>query len=360
MSNAVDEKSNLRILLVDDNSSIHDDFKKVLLPTQRLDHAEIDAFEAELFGQKEKPKKNIENFEIDSAYQGQEALKMVAEALKAKRPYAMAFVDVRMPPGWDGIQTIEEIWKVDSDLQVVICTAYSDYSWDDTVTRLGNSDRLLILKKPFDNIEVIQLAHALTTKWNLAQKAKKLMEDLKRESRFIQMIQMITLAVNEAETVEDAYQAVLDITCLCIGWPVGHVWLVSKEGEPKLLSSPIWQVPNPETYAPLKEATQKMQVGLRQGFLGEVLAGGNPAWVMTISENTACPRAESLKKLGLCSCFAVPVIMEGQLIAVIEFFSNAPKEYDLYLMDVMSNVADQLSKAIHRKLLIEEKLNQFK
>ena len=79
----------------------------------------------------------------------------------------MAFVDVRMPPGWDGIETIARIWEVDPELQVVVCTAYSDYSWEEMRAKVGQPDSLLVLKKPFDNIEVQQLAHALTKKWLL-------------------------------------------------------------------------------------------------------------------------------------------------------------------------------------------------
>ena len=94
------------------------------------------------------------------------------------RPYAMAFVDVRMPPGWDGVETITHLWKAYPHLQTVICTAYSDYSWTDIQRRLGHSDNLLILKKPFDNIEVIQLAHTLTRKWLLSRQVEAKMADL--------------------------------------------------------------------------------------------------------------------------------------------------------------------------------------
>src|SRR5437016_6107206 len=98
----------------------------------------------------------------------------------AGRPYAMAFVDVRMGPGWDGIETTAKLWEADPDLQVVICTAHSDYSWDGMVAKLGHSDRLVILKKPFDNVEVQQLANALTQKWRLLQQAKVKLEDLEK------------------------------------------------------------------------------------------------------------------------------------------------------------------------------------
>lgn len=95
-------------------------------------------------------------------------------------PYAMAFVDVRMPPGIDGIETTVKIWEVAPDTQIVICTAYSDYSWDEMIGKVGYSDKLVLLKKPFDNVEVLQLACAMTEKWRLAQEAELKMDQLER------------------------------------------------------------------------------------------------------------------------------------------------------------------------------------
>ncbi|MBI3106108.1 MAG: response regulator, partial [Candidatus Rokubacteria bacterium] len=106
-------------------------------------------------------------FELDSAYQGEEGLGKVRHAIQRGSPYAMAFVDIRMPPGWDGVETIHRLWQEDESIQAIICTAYSDYSWEAIASRLGRTDRLLILKKPFDNIEVRQIACALARKWNL-------------------------------------------------------------------------------------------------------------------------------------------------------------------------------------------------
>ena len=105
---------------------------------------------------------------------------MVQRVVAEGRPYAMAFVDVRMPPGWDGVETIARIWQVDPEMQIVICTAYSDYSWEEMVKKLGKSDKLVILKKPFDNIEALQLAAALTEKWNLARQARSQLTGLER------------------------------------------------------------------------------------------------------------------------------------------------------------------------------------
>jgi PAS domain S-box-containing protein len=159
-----------RILVIDDNPAIHNDIRKILARPEPGSTSLEDA-ETLLFGEKVEDDKRI-YFDIDSAFQGQEGLELVKRALEAKNPYALAFVDVRMPPGWDGIETISRIWEVYPELQVVICTAYSDYSWEDITRKVGRSDSVLILKKPFDNIEVLQMAHALTKKWFLTQEAK--------------------------------------------------------------------------------------------------------------------------------------------------------------------------------------------
>jgi signal transduction histidine kinase len=157
----------LRILLVDDNRDIHADFRKVLRAGIG-GSAELENLEAALFASGSASGKEgsaEDDYELESAYQGQEALQAVERAKREDRPFAMAFVDVRMPPGWDGVETIVRLWEVDPDLQCVICTAFSDYSWSDMLTKLGRTDRLLILKKPFDPMEVCQMANALTRKW---------------------------------------------------------------------------------------------------------------------------------------------------------------------------------------------------
>ncbi|RYD81903.1 MAG: hybrid sensor histidine kinase/response regulator [Verrucomicrobiaceae bacterium] len=168
--------THFRVLLVDDNPAIHEDFRKILLARQQKDSS-LEAAEAILF---ETPSKSAPRatFELDSAYQGQQALELVMAAVAEGRPYALAFVDVRMPPGWDGVETITRLWKADSALQTVICTAYSDYSWETMSERLGASDNCVILKKPFDNVEVLQLAHAMTRKWQVTQQALLRLETL--------------------------------------------------------------------------------------------------------------------------------------------------------------------------------------
>ncbi len=170
------EIGNRRILVVDDHPAIHEDFRKILGRTQES-LAEVNQTEDELFGKTAREIQPI-CFEIDSAFQGQEALEKLKVATREQRPYALAFMDVRMPPGWDGVETVERLWQVDPQLQVVVCTAYADYSWEKMTSQLGSSDRFLILKKPFERIEVVQMAHSLAAKWELARRAALRMEEL--------------------------------------------------------------------------------------------------------------------------------------------------------------------------------------
>lgn len=173
MSHTLDQPR--RVIVIDDNPAIHDDFRKTLV--QAHDDSLEDA-ERALFGDTNEPATPALRFEIDTASQGQDGLAAVQLALEQGRPYQLAFVDMRMPPGWDGVQTITRLWEVDPSLQVVICTAYSDYSWNQIVDTLGVSDRLLILKKPFDAAEVCQLATTLTEKWLLTRQAKLKLSEL--------------------------------------------------------------------------------------------------------------------------------------------------------------------------------------
>jgi diguanylate cyclase (GGDEF)-like protein len=173
----MNNKNSLRILLIDDNTEIHKDFIKILMDSDQESASDnADILGAQIFGEeyhsKNTPSLNIPKFQIDSALQGIDGIKMVAKAKSINEKYALAFIDIRMPPGIDGIETIKNIWEIDRDIQVVICTAYSDYTWHDTVNYLGITDNLLILKKPFDYMAVRQLTCALTKKWLLMQESK--------------------------------------------------------------------------------------------------------------------------------------------------------------------------------------------
>jgi diguanylate cyclase (GGDEF)-like protein len=165
VSNAADTNQP-RLLIIDDNIAIHQDFLKIFGTTaEKAAEDEFLAAEAALFGEAVDTASVRPVFAIDSAYQGQEGVEKARQALAEGCPYGMAFVDMRMPPGWDGLETIERLWAIDPHIQVVICSAHADYDWMEVVYRLGHSDQLLVLRKPFESIEVLQCANSLTRKW---------------------------------------------------------------------------------------------------------------------------------------------------------------------------------------------------
>jgi len=173
--------SNPRILVIDDNAAIHHDFRNVLETSAEAEGAadSLSVLEADVFGERRTATSRL-YFQIDSAQQGQEGVELARRALQQGRPYAVAFVDMLMPPGWDGLTTIEQLWQVDSDMQMVICSAHTKYDWVEVVERLGHSDKLLVLKKPMEPIEMLQCATALRRKWEIAQLVREQMKGLEQ------------------------------------------------------------------------------------------------------------------------------------------------------------------------------------
>jgi signal transduction histidine kinase len=188
-----------RVIVIDDNPDIFDIFCDILCG--KNDPNKLDEMEIDLFGHNHSPypagSLSMFNFELVYASQGKEGAERIRRAREEGKPFSLAFVDMRMPPGWDGIETIKHIWEIDPEIQTVICTAYSDYSWEEIVRYLGFTDNLLILKKPFDLAEVSQIAIAMTTKWTLAKQAAMKMRDL--EEMVEQQTGELILAKEQAE-----------------------------------------------------------------------------------------------------------------------------------------------------------------
>lgn len=168
---------NRHVLIIDDNPSIHEDFKRILDQEQDEAGEALDAAAALLFEEDEGTNGTDEvvteeSFELKHAMGGKEGLALVEKHLETANPISVAFVDMRMPPGWNGLETIERLWASDPRLQIVICSAYSDVSWDTIRRQFGQRDNLLILRKPFEPEEVQQIASSLTQKWDLETNGK--------------------------------------------------------------------------------------------------------------------------------------------------------------------------------------------
>jgi len=193
-----------RIIIIDDNSDIYRDFRAILCDD--ANSADIDKPESEIFDEQAHKKVARNRYELDYASQGKEGVEKIRQCLLENRPFMLAFVDMRMPPGWDGLETIEHIRKVDPGIQIVICSENANYSREAIIRRFGRSDNLLILKKPFDIADVSQIANAMTEKWILAKQSASNVSKLEK------MIRERTQAL--IQTNEEFKQEIADRKCV--------------------------------------------------------------------------------------------------------------------------------------------------
>jgi signal transduction histidine kinase/DNA-binding response OmpR family regulator len=386
-----------RILIIDDNPSIHSDFAKILAYSGRAQES-LARKETELFGPQTAPVRRCAAFDLSSAFQGEEALRLVREAVAADNPFALAFVDVRMPPGLDGIETTARLWEIDPDLQVVICTAYSDYSWVDMLGKLGNSDRMVILKKPFDTMEVLQMANALTEKWQLLQATKRRMDELEKLvaertrhlqganeqleaeiARRIRREQCLSLQnevtrvlTDPTSAVEDLVNSILRIICGRMQWEEGRLWLadprasvlrcssvlevngqeaVPQGGEGRRGASilPPTRVNGDGTLPQAAEAT----LNPGSGLAGQVWETGKPVWLADAAQAKA-RQLSPTEPESWQAHFAFPLRIEGETLGVLEFRSRQVRPREEVMEQMLATLGGLIGHAIERKKLEQQ------
>ncbi len=174
-----------RILIVDDEPHVLKSFEKILKRNGKRNekHDALQELEKALFNEQSKSEEGF-SYSLTFCNQGEQAIMAIEESLQEDNPFAIAFLDVRMPPGIDGIVTGERIRKLDPDIEIVIVTAYSDTDVDEIARRIPPLDKLLFILKPFHPIEVVQFTAALATKWQHGRYLKSLHQQMEAELKF--------------------------------------------------------------------------------------------------------------------------------------------------------------------------------
>jgi len=201
-----------RVLVVDDNTSIHDDFRKILSGLDEPQPGELASLESDLFGAPEGALPRQGLVSVDSAFSGDEGLTMIRAARAAGAPYGLCFMDIRLPLGIDGVEAAQQALAADDHLQIVLCTAYSDYGWEGLTQRLGLTDRVVLLKKPFDAVEVRQLAESMQQKralWLLdkTEKARLARQAADSQSAARQANELLRDEIGRREVLETALRS---------------------------------------------------------------------------------------------------------------------------------------------------------
>jgi two-component system, cell cycle sensor histidine kinase and response regulator CckA len=357
---------NRRILIIDDNRAIHEDFQKILSPeAAENDYKEISV---ELFGDSPE-KRRFAGFELDSAFQGEEGLEMAQQALAVGRPYGVAFIDGRMPPGWDGIETTLRLWEVCPELQVVLCTAFSDYDWKDISLKLGQTDGLLILKKPFDTVEVLQLAHTLAQKWTLARQAGQRLADLdamvnqrtqelrvsneqlgqeiadrSRTQVLLSVFSTLGSLLSTARTVRQAGQIIVDTADRLLHWDACLVDLYSPDTDllTHVLTADLIDgqrkelVPKCLHRPPSTLARKTLQEG------GQLVFNDTPQEVQPV----ALPAGDTTRHSA--SLMFVPIRNGKAAIGIVSLQSRAPDAYTRQNLETLQALADHCGGALDR------------
>lgn len=167
---------NNRILIVDDDPGIRESYQEILSPSHS---EEVLSEGASLFEGASRDAESVHRRQYDLSLvdRGEKGVNAVKKAKDRKQPFAVAFIDMKMP-GMDGAETARRIWKIDPNMNIVIVTAYSEYTPDDVVRVTGRDD-IFYLRKPFNPEEIRQFARALGNQWIIEREKELLSKQLK-------------------------------------------------------------------------------------------------------------------------------------------------------------------------------------
>ena len=346
-------ESAVRILVIDDNILVLEAFRKVLAPPDSRTE-EFAELETALFGAAGGRSASRPSFRVDLAAGGKSGRDNVMQARAEGRPYAVAFVDMRMPD-WDGLRTVEALWQADPDLQVVICTAYSDYTWDQIVDRLGHADRWLVLKKPLDMIEILQAAVTLADRWRLLHEQRQLVDSLERQvearvaelrraNRTLRMISRcndaLVRSLSEGDLLETVCRRIIEDGGYALAW----IGFAANDGEKT--AEPAAKAGTDDGYLDFLRLTWKAG-GQRRGLVGRAIHDVEPAVSRHIAVDPmfAPWRDEALRR-GFASAIALPLRTKTEVFGNLSIYSSVVDAFDDEEVKLLQELADDIAYGI--------------
>jgi PAS domain S-box-containing protein len=179
--------------------------------------------------------------------------------------------------------------------------------------------------------------------------AHRASQDLRRNQRELELLQTITVAANQAATIEEAMRMALDRICIYGGWQVGHVYLKADDGSLDWMPLDVWHCEDPECLAEFRRATQANRLPAGAGLPGRVSDTGNAVWIRDFTHNDNFPQAAKMHNPELKSCSGFPLLIGAEVVGVMELFSVADEQPDAKLLKIMIHLGAQLGRVIERE-----------
>ena len=177
---------------------------------------------------------------------------------------------------------------------------------------------------------------------------KKAERMLRESMAMVNLMHSVAVAANEAASVEEAIKICLDNVCAYTWWPVGHAYVGAADDPDRLVATDIWCFRHRERFNTFVEITKTTEFKRGEGLPGRVLASGEPAWIADLPTDPNFRRAEALRDCGIKSGFALPVLAERQVVAVLEFFTDETAEPDQSLLPVLLQIGTSLGRVFER------------
>jgi GAF domain-containing protein len=196
---------------------------------------------------------------------------------------------------------------------------------------------------------------AKTPDESVVEKASPYIDDRQRR---LHLLEAIADAANSAHSPEHCLQVSLREWCRFTGWPVGHALLVDPLSG-SLVSSKLWHLDHPQTYTRFRKISEEYRFPRGVGLPGRVLESGYAHWITDVMKDDNFPRNKSCPTLTLHGAFAFPALINDEVVATLEFFSNSPEAPNPDWLELASQAAPQIGRAFARhraRLALEQRI----
>ena len=176
---------------------------------------------------------------------------------------------------------------------------------------------------------------------------------LMRQAMKFKLLHRVVVTAAETRSMDEALRECVDTVCELTGWPVGHVYLapgvVSGDAETTLTPTRIWHLDEGGSYETFRRVTEETTFEKGVGLPGRIWQSGEPAWIVNVQTDPNFPRAKLEERLGVKGAFGFPVVVDGEIVAVLEFFADEEMEPDESLLMMVRTLGEQVGRVIERQ-----------